>query len=877
MAGYRLDELLRLGARCDDCPLRRDASECVRHEAPAAWAPGGLALVGEGPGATETRLGRPFVGRAGHLFDALLKAAGIDRARCWVGNATLCEPREGASERAVRDGVAQCRDRLLAELGAARPRVVVALGGAALLALAGRWETRAVRERFACSSCGEGPRTKSCAVCGGAKTRVVDVEELVCDHAITQVAGAVWRADELSDELRRTGVEYVVPTLHPSFLLRSGLEAAGEGAFLAAAVVEHLRKAARLVSRPRAWSIATTVTDDPDAVRAFVARVRAAAADTTPVVAVDIETDALDVHAVTSIRCVGLATPYDANTLVVDTDGLGPDDPLVRALAELLGAGRVRKVFHNAAYDVSVFRALWGVRVVNVDDTMIAHHAISPDEPANLQHVVLRYTDAPAWKPPRKVKGALVFERPEDLWRYNARDTRNTALAWRELSHALVRERLEDVYALDRRMLLVGLDMTRRGVPLDESVRARLAEEHAARCAEAQARMTETATRFGAPDINASSAPQLQALLFERMRLPVIARTATGQPSTSHGVLLGLVRAAHKGVLDDERTQFVRGFVEPLVVVRESAKLLSTYLRPESIALGPDGRLHPSWRVTGTVTGRWSSSPNLQNWPASMRAMVVAPPGRVLVGADYAQLELRIVAALAGDDALIARCANADESDKLNPASDPHAFVASLAFKAVYERAGKDERKGLRDIAKRVVYGMLYGAGPDRIADSIGSDETYAGPPVSSAAVRTVMDAFFRGFPRVREYRSRVVVEAQRAGAVYSPIHRRRRSYPVGQVPTTIALNYPIQSGAADIVDDAVVRLLDALPLVDPSAGLIAQVHDALYIEADEARAVDVAKLLESAMTTTLTFIEKAPPMPITASAKVGRSWSDVS
>lgn len=868
---YALHELLALGARCTDCALCSGVPQSVRATTPPSWRPGGLAIVGEGPGTAEVGQGAPFVGRAGQLLRALLRSAGVDPERCWLHNATVCEPPRGDRDSVLRDAAAQCRDRLLRELAAARPRVVVAVGGLALLSLVGRWEVRTMREAFACDACGDGPRRKACPVCGGLKTRVVEREDLVCDHNITAVAGAVWHAHDLAPEVRATGVEYVVGTLHPSYLLRSGLEEAGSGAFMAAAVVEHLRKAARLVERPRAWSVRTRVVDDARDVEDFVRRYAPGP------FAVDIETDALDVHAVTSVRCVGIATPRDPETLVLVTDGLPSADPLVRALARLLERDDLPKVFHNAAYDVAVLRALWGIETCAVEDTMLAHHAIAPDEPANLQHVTLRYTDAPAWKPPKKRGGALAFESDEQLWVYNARDVRNTALAWAALDVALDAENLRRVYDVDRRMLDVGMDMTRRGLPFSDAVRADLEAQYAARCAEAQARMRAALEARRVPAINVASAPQLQRLLYEVLQLPVVSRTATGQPSTSHGVLLALSRLARTGALDDARADAVREFVEPLLVFRESSKLLSTYLRPEAIGLGPDGRLHPSWRVTGTVTGRWSSSPNLQNWPASMRAMVVAPAGRVLVGADYAQLELRIMAALAGDATLIQRCAEADENDKLNPARDPHAFVASLAFRAVYERAQKDERKALRDVAKRVVYGMLYGAGAGTIAESIASDETYSGPPVTPASVQTIMDAYFRGFPRVREYRNRAVATAARQGAVYSPLLRRRRIYPVGAVPVTVALNYPIQSGAADIVNAAVVRLLEALPGVDPTAGLIAQVHDALYIEADAARADEVARLLEQAMTTELRVVPGAPPMPIIATAKVGRSWADVS
>jgi DNA polymerase-1 len=314
-----------------------------------------------------------------------------------------------------------------------------------------------------------------------------------------------------------------------------------------------------------------------------------------------------------------------------------------------------------------------------------------------------------------------------------------------------------------------------------------------------------------------------------------------------------------------------------LLRYRDAKKIVGTYIDSDGLRLAPDGRIHPSWKVHGTVTGRWSSSPNLQNWPAIMRTIVKPPQGFVLVGADYSQLELRIIAALAGDATLIRLCMEADESDKTNPQKDPHSYVAALAFGKVFLDSDGKGRKALRDGTKSVVYGMNYGAGARKIQQTVMSNEDYKGPPLTIEMVERIMNAYFSGFPQVREYRDRALWQAEEARAVFSPILRRRRPFPLKDIDATIAMNFPIQSCAADIMNESIDVLFRALPEADPDAVILAQVHDAVYVECREERATQVAALVEKSMTRTLRLVAGAPEMLFVASAKVGTSWDKVS
>ena len=261
-----------------------------------------------------------------------------------------------------------------------------------------------------------------------------------------------------------------------------------------------------------------------------------------------------------------------------------------------------------------------------------------------------------------------------------------------------------------------------------------------------------------------------------------------------------------------------------------------------------------------------------------MRKAIVAPKGRKIVGADFSQLEMRIMASLSGDPELIRRCASADENDKFNSEKDPHAYVAALtfgdAYRDAYANGDAELFTALRTIAKRVVYGLNYGAGAMTILESI-YDGGYDGPPLTKRLIERVINIYFREFPGVPTWRSNQLAKVNATRAVYSPIIGRHRIFPLGDADATIVYNYPIQSGAADIMSTRLLVLEAALPRVDPSAVFIAQVHDAIYVECDAQRALDVATCVEATLSIELALTPDAVPMPYPASAQISDNWAD--
>lgn len=988
-------------ANCSTCELRH---QCAAKKVVTAWRPAhwnGIVIVGEGPGVVEVSRGRPFVGAAGAMLKALLEVAGVELDDCYITQATLCLPPRDSNDAAsfmerFPGAVHACQARLRAELVALQPRVVLALGATAFAAIAGVESHRTRRVPTNCDMCdpvdrkigpalacavadcgwlercalddekrlkeaygGKCPKCAAsikrikvkrvkCPACGGTKTHEEPYTTFISDWRLNEVAGGLFSRETLP-QLDGFGVKYLIPTYHPSFLLRATDSQSGSkkfgGQFAARAVTDHFRRAVRFLDRDPAFALEIEITDSP-------ARVREYTSGPGPFV-VDIETNSEEgPFGVTQIRCVGI---YDTSTslaLVVDTElcekcAGGDVVPLVGALTGFLEDETKRKILQHGIYDRVTMRLFWAIEVRGQEaDTELAHQALYPDEPHNLAHIAALMTDAEAWKPPKKKGGTLVFESFESLAIYNARDLKVTGDASLVMgadaraAHGLLdQEKVRAPYAQDMRLLDIAEEMEVVGLPVDAAALAQIGDAAREEIKVALEKMGQAfvaggvAERVevyptGLPDDEPDEPAPVEGdenededavpparrraaivlrndgrkldpfvwrptvpkdllwALFDKpgfLELPVLMRTQKTQaPATSKDALI-----AHVG----EKT----GFVQALFDWRKSQKILSTYVEGDGLDIKPDGRIHATWNVARAVTGRWSTSPNLQNWPRDLRAAIVAGPGRKLVGADYAQLELRILAALSGDPDLIRRCMEADEDRKLEPEWDPHSFVASLTFGETFTalnlndpahrktkpgepkcRCETCKRKALREVVKRTVYGMAYGSSPPTIRDAIYNGG-YEGPPITVAIIERVQQRFFAAFSCVNVWRNDQLARVERDWEVRSPLLGRRRIFPLGRTEFTIAVNYPIQSCGADIVNAGTIRYYDGLRSIDPTARVIAQVHDALYTDCAEDKAEAVAAWKTQALSVHLALVEGAPPMAFLASAKIGQSWKEVS
>ena len=344
---------------------------------------------------------------------------------------------------------------------------------------------------------------------------------------------------------------------------------------------------------------------------------------------------------------------------------------------------------------------------------------------------------------------------------------------------------------------------------------------------------------------NINSPKQLGEILFDKLGLPHGKKTKTGW-STNADVL--------------EKLRYEYPIVNAVLEYRQYAKLKSTYADGLLKAIDPDGRVRTSFQMTVTATGRLSSTePNLQNIPtrtdlgSEIRRMFVPADGCVLVDADYSQIELRLLAHIAGDETM---------RESFLAGGDFHAETAAKVFHV----ARKDVTHEMRRSAKAVNFGIVYGISAFSLSQDIG---------VSVAEAKAYMEAYFATFPGVRKYMDEVVEKAKAAGYVETMFHRRRdlpelksSNFNMRSFGERVALNMPIQGTAADVMKLAMVAVHRRLKAENLRARLVLQVHDELIVECPESEAETVAKLLTEEMENVVRL-----SVPLTADAHWGKNW----
>jgi DNA polymerase-1 len=356
--------------------------------------------------------------------------------------------------------------------------------------------------------------------------------------------------------------------------------------------------------------------------------------------------------------------------------------------------------------------------------------------------------------------------------------------------------------------------MEQKGVLVDVSRLAGIASKVEAECQILEAKAQEVAGRRFA----IRSRDQLEAILFDELKLPVVKRTMKGGRSTDHAVLEEL---ADKHPL-------------PAVILdyRELDKLKGTYLEGLPRAVNPEtGRIHTRFEQAVAATGRLSSTdPNLQNIPIRrevgrlVRSAFVAPPGFRIVSADYSQIELRVLAHLAKDEAL---------GIAFRERVDVHTHTASLIFNVARE----DVTQEMRRRSKAINFGLIYGMGEPRLARDLG---------ITRQEASSFIQAYFERFVGVRRFMEQTIDIAREGEAVKTLLGRRRflpnlhsANRGLRFEAERVAKNTPIQGAAADILKLAMVKL--GLGDVVPGARMILTVHDELVFEVPEAL-VDTAK-----------------------------------
>jgi len=419
-----------------------------------------------------------------------------------------------------------------------------------------------------------------------------------------------------------------------------------------------------------------------------------------------------------------------------------------------------------------------------------------------------------------------------------------------KLKEALKKNNAEGILnQIEMPLISVLVAMEKYGIKLDLDLFAKMRIELSDRLSEIENQIYEiVGNKF-----NLNSTQQLSVALFETLGLssPNKKKTASGHYSTNFEVL--------------EQLQGSHPVVDLILEYRELSKLQSTYVMALPLQVNPrTGRVHTSYSQTGSVTGRLASiNPNLQNIPTrteigkKVRCGFVASPGYTLLSIDYSQIELRIVAHMSGDEAMLAA---------FRAGQDIHATTAAAVYGLPLSEVTSQQRRH----AKAINFGLMYGMSPFGLSRSTG---------LTLAESENFVKAYFNQFPRVKKYLDEIRLIAAKQGFVETLLGRRRY-FPNLATATNMnvrnreereAINAPIQGTAADILKLAMIRLPNALQKANLNAKLMLQVHDELLLECPKDELNETVAIVKSVMENAYKL-----SIPLSTEAKSGRDWGSL-
>jgi DNA polymerase-1 len=541
-----------------------------------------------------------------------------------------------------------------------------------------------------------------------------------------------------------------------------------------------------------------------------------------PLVCIDTETTSLDPM---QARIVGLSFAIEPGRaayvpLAHRYAGVPEQLPLEGVLARLkpwFESAQARKVGQNLKYDQHVF-ANHGIALAGVaHDTMLQSYVLESHRQHDMDSLAWRYLDVKTIAYADVTgKGAtqIGFEQValDRATEYSAEDA-DITLQLHDVLHPKVAadSKLDFVYSrIEMPTREVLFRMEREGVLLDGALLAAQSRELGERILALEKEAHQAA---GQP-FNLGSPKQLGEILFERMKLPVVKKTATGQPSTDEDVL----------------QQLAADYPLPKLLLehRGLTKLKSTYTDKLPLMVNPrTGRVHTNFGQATAVTGRLASTePNLQNIPVRttegrrIREAFIAPPGHVLVSADYSQIELRIMAHLSGDASLL---------DAFAKGADIHRATAAEIFSVGIAEVTPEQRRYI----KAVNFGLIYGMSAFGLAAQLG---------IERGAAQQFIDKYFARYPGVAAYMQRTRELAHAQGFVETVFGRRlwlpdinAGGGPRRQAAERAAINAPMQGTAADLIKLAMIAVQQWLDSTQLDTKLVLQVHDELVLEVPDA------------------------------------------
>lgn len=734
-------------------------------------------------------------GPAGKLLNHVLEGAGLNREELYVTNSVLCRPPNNATPTPAM--IECCRPRLVEELGHVKPKVIVPMGNPAIRAI------------------------------------------LAIRDGVSKVRGHVFWSD--------TFKAYVVPTWHPAAILRRPvdypeLEADFKKVKELLDVLEREKSPNRLLARvPDTEVIWCKYPDQALKAIAFLKK--------QPMISIDVETSSFDplTSELLSIQCAwteGRAVVFGRSVL---------KDPIVKLnLQKLFDPNESGPVLvgWNLKFDLKHLATYLGFFPRTGEDAMLISHLLDERRGTNsLKYVATKEFNVADWEedlhkflPTKKTSFAAVPE--EVLVKYAGIDADMTFRLYPILKSRAENEgRLLNVYeTITKPAVPVLSRIELRGAPISRERLLEMRDKGLKILNELEQELVELA---GIKDFNPRSPQQVMNVLYRKLRLPV-PRVKDMDKETSNEKALKELAPLHP-------------FPKKLLEYRKVHKLFATYVEGILERLGVDGRIHTEYNLVGTVTGRLASSnPNLQNIPRNrdedplhVKDAFLAPPGWVILQADYSQLELRVAALLSKDPFL---------AQMFREGRDIHGFVASQFY-------GENYTKEQRVIAKFTVFGTLYGRSASSVAEEHG---------ITVFEAQRIIDTFLGHAEALKKWRDEQFRLACERGWIESWYGRKRR-FPIVTESAAHEIrnqsyNFPIQSTASDTCLLALIRLSN---LLDPEIAFpILTVHDSIVFQVRDDKVDEVAKVVKETMEAVP--FQHEVDFPFTVELEVGPSWGEL-
>jgi DNA polymerase I len=792
---------------CDQCGLCETAQKvCIigRGDLRAK-----IFLVGEAPGFREDDIGKPFAGRSGRLLDDILIELGANRRDVYISNIVHCRPPDNRTP--SKKEMQACFPYLEKELDVVRPNMIVALGNTALKALTRR-------------------------------------------SGITKYRGTTF------DYQGNGWYAKILPTFHPAAILRNprNLEY----------LVQDLERAFGIergdVKEER---VKYKIIRSAKELKRVVEQI-----EKKGIFSFDVETTGLKWWSEDQLLCsiglswkkgYGVCIPVDHS----ESDSIYKDGYTWRQaqvlLRRIFSNYDIEKVGHNLKFDAKWLNA-YGIKVNgNTFDTMLAHHLLNENAQHGLDSLSLEYTKyGEYWREVNELGlvGGAAYNIPlKKLARYNCTDAEITLRL-----RYLFRKQLKEIPKLWNLFNVLVMPVSRsltevelNGIAIDMKFLASLMTKFEKELADRYEglRNYKAAKRVEQvlalekngkgkkkkfDKINFNSSQQMDILLFgdDGFGFNPIRQTDAGSNSSDEATLIELSLKKKNGK-----------FPLDLLEYRKVQKLYSTYVKGLYQHIGEDNKVHPNFKISGTVTGRLScSDPNMQNIPrtaaaaydsplkAEIKKLFIAPKGYVLLQVDYSQAELRIMTHVAGEDKM---------AQWFRDGKDVHLAVAALRLKKPESEVTKAERKE----AKTVNFGIIYCVQKKTLAANLSSPSEGIFYSENEAAL--FIKSYFKLFPKIEKAMHRLQAQAQRDGYVETLFGRRRRlpdlqsdSRAVREEALRQAVNSPIQGSAGEFTTFAMALLLgyvDGKRRLPQGVTIINNIHDALLFQ------VPIPKLRETA------------------------------